>query len=116
MGARKVPDEAIAEAAEALAEKIDVLLERATDVVLGAPRPGSEAWRQAWAARNTAVGRAASAHRVQVKTLIAVAAGVDPRPELERARHAGILAGETSTEPPNRRPPSGQGDGQLPIW
>ncbi|NKS85643.1 hypothetical protein GS894_23890 [Rhodococcus hoagii] len=49
MSAREVPREAIAEAAEAVAEKIDVLLERATDAVLGAPRPGSEAWQQAWA-------------------------------------------------------------------
>ncbi len=106
-------------AAEAVAEKIDVLLERATDAVLGAPRPGSEAWQQAWAARDTAAGRAASAHRAQAKTSIAVAAGVDPSRELERARRAGILAGETATESPkkpNRCPRSGHDDGQLPMW
>ncbi len=101
MGAREVLHER-SWAAEAVAEKIDVLLERATDAVLGAPRPGSEAWQQAWAARDTAAGRAASAHRAQAKTSIAVAAGVDPSRELERARRAGILAGETATESPKK--------------
>ncbi|BCN61480.1 hypothetical protein RE9427_48500 (plasmid) [Prescottella equi] len=70
MGAREVPYEAITEAAEAVAEKIDVLLERANDAVIRAPRPGSEAWRQAWAARDTAAGRAASAHRARIKTAV----------------------------------------------
>ncbi|MBM4495950.1 hypothetical protein GS426_08305 [Rhodococcus hoagii] len=48
MGAREVRPEAITEVAEEVAEKIDVLLERATDTVLGAPQPGSDAWQQAW--------------------------------------------------------------------
>ncbi|WP_337110599.1 hypothetical protein [Prescottella equi] len=39
----EVTPEAITEAAEAVAKKINVLLERATDTVLGAPRPGSDA-------------------------------------------------------------------------
>ncbi|MGW9567008.1 hypothetical protein [Prescottella equi] len=119
MGARKVPPEAIAEAAEAVAEKIDVLLERATDTVLGAPQPGSDAWQQVWAARDTDAGRAALAHRTRVKTAIAAAAGVDPRPELERARRAGIVTDEPTAETPpekakRRRRPGG--DDQLPMW
>ena len=119
MGAREVPPEAIAEAAEAVAEKIDVLLERATDTVLGAPQPGSDAWQQAWAARDTAAGRAALAHRTRVKTAIAAAAGVDPRPELERAQCAGVLDGETAAElpeKPRRRRRMGDSVGQLSIW
>jgi len=119
MGAREVPPEAIAEAAEAVAEKIDVLLERATDAVLGAPQPGSDAWQAAWAARDTDAGRAALAHRTRVKSAIAVAAGVDPRPELERARRAGIVTdeptGETPTEIAKRRRRPG-GDDQLSMW
>ncbi|MFM1722889.1 hypothetical protein ABEU20_001449 [Rhodococcus sp. PAM 2766] len=119
MGAREVPPESIAEAAEAVAEKIDVLLERATDAVLGAPPPGSEAWQQAWVARDTDAGRTELAHRTRVKTAIAAAAGVDPRPELERARRAGILVGEAVAEPPGkpkRRRRSGNGDDQLSMW
>ncbi|GAA4485277.1 hypothetical protein GCM10023094_39870 [Rhodococcus olei] len=41
-------------------EKIDVLLERATDAVIGAARPGSPQWRQAWESRESAAGRAPS--------------------------------------------------------
>lgn len=96
MGATGVPQDAITEAADAVAEKIDVLLERATDAVLGGPRPGSEQWRQAWDTRDTAAGRAALEHRTRVKIAIAEAAGVDPRHEIERARRAGLLA------PPSR--------------
>ena len=119
MGAREVPPETIAEAAEAVAEKIDVLLERATDTVLGAPQPGSDAWQQAWAARDTAAGRAALAHRTRIKTAIAQAAGVDPRPELDRARRAGIVTDEPTAEAPperakRRRRPGG--DDQLSMW
>ncbi|WP_430336206.1 hypothetical protein [Rhodococcus sp. ACT016] len=115
---RGVPPEAITEAAEALAEKIDVLLERATDTVLGAPQPGSDAWQAAWAVRDTDAGRAEIAHRTRVKIAIARAAGVDPRPELERARRAGILAEETAEPPekPKRRRRPGCSDGQLSMW
>ena len=123
MGAKKVPPETIAEAAEAVAEKIDVLLERATDTVLGAPPPGSDAWQQAWAARDTDAGRAALAHRTRVKTAIAAAAGVDPRPELERARRAGIVTDEPTDESTGETPPEKAkrrrrpvGDDQLPMW
>ncbi|AVP71398.1 hypothetical protein [Prescottella equi] len=119
MGAKEVPPEAITEAAEAVAEKIDVLLERATDAVLGAPQPGSEAWQQAWAARDTDAGRAELAHRTRIKAAIAEAAGVDPRPELERARRAGIVTAEptagTSPEKAKRRRRPG-GDDQLSMW
>ncbi|NKT14607.1 hypothetical protein GS979_07175 [Rhodococcus hoagii] len=119
MGPREVPPEAIAEAAEAVAEKIDVLLERATDAVLRVPAPGSQAWQQAWAARDTATGRAALAHRTRVKASIAAAAGVDPGPELERARRTGIVTDEPTGETPSgkakrRRQPGG--DDQLSMW
>ncbi|WP_404316506.1 hypothetical protein [Prescottella equi] len=121
MGSREVPPEAISEAAEAVAEKIDVLLERATDTALGAPRPGSDAWQAAWALRDTDAGRAELAHRTQVKIAIARAAGVDSRPELERAQRTGILAGETTTAEPPRKPDrrrhtAGRGDDQLSMW
>ncbi|QCQ90939.1 hypothetical protein [Rhodococcus sp. SGAir0479] len=120
MGAREVPHDAIAEAADAVAEKIDVLLERATDAVLGAPQPGSEAWRQAWAARETDAGHAARAHRARVKIAIAEAAGVDARPEVDRARRAGLLTREPAAQapekPPRRRRSPQGGSDQLSMW
>ncbi|MCD7052168.1 hypothetical protein LRS58_15715 [Rhodococcus sp. BH2-1] len=120
MGAREVPHDAITEAAEAVAEKIDVLLERATDHVLGAPQPGSEAWRQQWDSRDTEAGRAALAHRARIKIAIARAAGVDPHHELDRARRAGVLpdepASEPSAKPPRRRRRAAGSDDQLPMW
>ncbi|MDH6681024.1 hypothetical protein M2284_005267 [Rhodococcus sp. LBL1] len=102
MGAREVPHDAITEAAEAVAEKIDVLLERATDHLLGAPQPGSEAWRQQWDSRDTEACRAELAHRTRVRIAIARATGVDPLPEPGRAGRAGILAGETIAESPGK--------------
>lgn len=119
MGAREVSPEAITEAAEAVAEKIDVLLERATDTVLGAPQPGSEAWRTAWAARDSDAGRAELAHRTRVKIEIARAAGLDPRPEVERAQRAGVVDSVPAPERPKasrkRRHAEG-GDDQLSMW
>ncbi|WP_458683727.1 hypothetical protein [Prescottella equi] len=117
MGAKEMPPEAIAEAGEAVAEKIDVLLERATDAVLGAPQPGSEAWQRAWAARDTDAGRAELAHRARVKIAIAAAAGVDLQHELERARRAG-LADESAAEPrgkPKQRRRPEEGEVQLSM-
>lgn len=119
MGAREVPPEAIAEVAEEVAEKIDVLLERATDTVLRAPQPGSDAWQQAWAARDTDAGRAALAHRTRIKAAIAQAAGVDPGPELARARRAGIVTNQPTAAPTpgkakRRRQPGGED--QLSMW
>lgn len=58
IGARVAPPEAISEVAEAVAAKIDMQRERATDTLLGAPQPGSDAWQQEWAARDTDAGRA----------------------------------------------------------
>ncbi|NKS54033.1 hypothetical protein GS500_13665 [Rhodococcus hoagii] len=102
MGPREAPSAAIAKAAEAVAEKVDVLPERATDTVLGAPQPGSDVWQQAWAARDTEAGRAELAHRTRVKVAIARAAGMDPRPEIERAQRAGIVTDESTVEPPGK--------------
>ena len=67
MGERGVSQESIVDAAEMIAEKLDVLLERATDTVLGTPRPGSPQWRQDWDSRDSAAGRAEAAQRARVK-------------------------------------------------
>ena len=70
MGERGVPQESIVDAAEVIAEKLDVLLERATDTVLGTPRPGSPQWRQDWDSRDSDAGRTAADQRARVKEAI----------------------------------------------
>lgn len=123
-----VSQQAIAEAAELVAEKIDVLLERATDVVMGAPRAGSPQWKQAWASRDTDAGRAEVEHRARVKIAIAEAAGVGLSHELERSQRAGMLTRQDAavTEAGKRRRTSrireasparaGSEFEQLAIW
>jgi len=90
MRATRVTPEAIADVAEAVAEKIDVLLERATDTLIAAPRPGSPQWHTAWEARESTAGQAAIEQRMLVKIAIALSAGVDPGHEIARAHRAGV--------------------------
>ena len=100
------PHAAIVDAADIVAEKIDVLLERAVDVVLDAPRAGSPQWRQAWESRDSESGRTAAAQRARVKAAIAELAGLRteasphaaPRPRRRDAR-----ASQTTSQ-------------QLAIW
>lgn len=80
---------AIVDSADSVAEKIDMLLDRAVDTVMGAPTPGSRQWRQGWETRGSAAGYAALEQRMLVKIAIAQRAGVDPRHEIDRARQAG---------------------------
>lgn len=123
MDAKVVSQQAISEAAEVVAEKIDALLERATDLVLGAPVPGSTQWRQAFDARNTPAGRAALELRAQVKVAIAEGAGVHLRGEAERLGRAGAFAPsaapvDTSARRPRSRAhrDAGPESQQLSIW
>ncbi|NKR85673.1 hypothetical protein GS497_26115 [Rhodococcus hoagii] len=54
-----------------------------------------------------------------IKAAIAAAAGVDPRPELERALRAGIVTDEPrrgAVEQTKRRRRSGGSDDQLSMW
>jgi hypothetical protein len=124
MRANGVPTAAIA---DAVAERIDVLLERATDSVIGAPRPGSPQWYQEWESRGSASGRAAYEQRMLVKIAIAARAGVDPCHEIDRAHRAGVpwpgIAGAAGTGTAGvRRPrepvphPPRAGGQQLAIW
>ena len=124
MSARELPHAAIAEAADVVAEKIDVLLERATDAVLGTPTAGSPQWRQEWEARDSDAGRTAFELRARVKIAIAERAGIDTRPEGERERRGGVLGqgGAKGNGYRRRRSrESGSRDmqaecGQLAIW
>jgi hypothetical protein len=90
MRATRVTPEAIADVAEAVAEKIDVLLERAADTLIAAPRPGSPQWHTAWEARESLAGQAALEERILVKIAVALSAGVDPGHEITRAHRAGV--------------------------
>lgn len=105
MGER-VPQESIVDAAEVVAEKLDLLLERATDSVLGTPLPGSPQWLREWDARDTAGGRAEAAHRARVKAKIAALA----------IRHHIEPAPRQVPRPHHRRPAEGSASQQLAIW
>ncbi|MBM4575898.1 hypothetical protein GS415_08495 [Rhodococcus hoagii] len=120
MGAREVRPEAITEVAEEVAEKIDVLLERATDTVLGAPQPGSDAWQTGVGRTATPdAGRAALAHRTRIKAAIAQAAGVDPGPNSSAPDVLACVTDDPTAEPPperaKRRRRPGDED-QLSMW
>lgn len=92
MSVGEPPHAAIADAADVVAEKIDILLERATDAVLGAPPAGSQQWRQLWDSRDSETGRVAAAQRARVKAAIADLAGVrndgGPQPQVQPRRRA----------------------------
>ncbi len=72
-------DAAIADAAHVLREKIDILLDRLTDVVLGPPTPGSAQWRNLFQVSGDLTRMARGMRRADVRALIAAHAGVaDP--------------------------------------
>ncbi|MFD4268187.1 hypothetical protein [Rhodococcus sp. NPDC058481] len=100
MGERGVSQESIVDAAEMIAEKLDVLLERATDAVLGAPRAGSQQWRQDWDSRESAAGRAAAEQRARVKAEIAALAlcHTAPARQVPRPRRGGSVVGPASQQ------------------
>lgn len=119
---------AIVEAADAVAEKVDILLDRAVDAVLGAPRAGSQRWHQDWRERESQSGHDALERRARVKITIAQLAGIDPRHEIERLRRMGLPtaglaehdAGARRRATPTRRGGGARapksGSGQLAIW
>lgn len=69
-------DAAITDAAQVLREKIDVLLDRLTDVVLGSPTPGTAQWRNLVQGPGDLTRMARGARRADVRALIAAHAGV----------------------------------------
>lgn len=72
-------DAAITDAAHVLREKVDVLLDRLTDVVLGAPTPGTAQWHKLVHGSGDLTRMTRSARRADVRALIAAHAGVaDP--------------------------------------
>lgn len=87
MSETAVPASAIADAADLLMQKADVLLERLTDRVLASPAPGSKAW---YAHRNSTPGSAGSLKaRLLVRIAIAHQAHFDLADDIARARTAG---------------------------
>lgn len=111
MGERGVSQESIVDAAEMIAEKLDVLLERATDAVLGAPRAGSQQWRQDWDSRDSPAGRRTAEQRAQVKEAIAELIGIDLRPQA--APSSRLLSGSRRRGQASASRPVSQ---QLAIW
>ncbi|MEW1881882.1 hypothetical protein AB0O58_19565 [Rhodococcus sp. NPDC080181] len=70
---------AIAQAAELVREKLDLLLDRVTDTVLGIPAPGTPQWRSRFHNPDELTRVLRSARRAELRALIAERAGVtDP--------------------------------------
>ena len=122
MGESAVPNAAIADAAELLTQKADMLLERLTDRVMAAPTPGSKAW---YAHRNTADS---VKERLLVRIAIAHQAHFDLAEDIARARAAGAgwaeigeatsLTAHQSRKRWDTTPAASrrQETGQLAIW
>lgn len=72
-------DAAIARAAEMVLEKLDLILDRVTDNVLGIPAPGTPQWRNMFHSSDEITRVLHSARRTELRALIAARAGVsDP--------------------------------------
>jgi hypothetical protein len=84
MGESAVSNAAIADAAELLTQKADMLLERLADRVMAAPTPGSSAW---YARRSTAADSVKE--RLLVRIAIAHLAHFGLAEDIARARAAG---------------------------
>lgn len=122
MGESAVPNAAIADAAELLTQKADMLLERLADRVMVAPTPGSRAW---YARRNTADS---VKERLLVRIAIAHQAHFDLAEDIARARAAGAgwaeigeatsLTAHQSRKRWDTTPAASrrQDTGQLAIW
>jgi len=89
MGDDSVLAEAISEVGDALAENVDVLLERLTDKVLASPVAGSRDWHSQWHANNSSHGQHMLRQRLLVKIAMAHRAGIDPVHDVDRGRRAG---------------------------
>ena len=105
----------VEDAADLIREKLDVLLDRAVDKILGSPQPGSVAWRAAWRDRDTAAGRAAEHRRLLTRIAVAQRAGIDPAPYRVTALAAGVPQHELSRSRRTPRRHSGRAD-QLTIF
>ncbi len=122
MGESAVSNAAIADAAELLTQKADMLLERLADRVMAAPTPGSRAW---YARRNTADS---VKERLLVRIAIAHQAHFDLAEDIARARAAGAgwaeigeatsLTAHQSRKRWDTTPAASrrQETGQLAIW
>lgn len=75
----EVADAAVADAVEVLRDRLDVLLDRLTDTVLGTPIPGSARWRAQFDTPDAVTRAVRADSRATVRAMIAERAGVvDP--------------------------------------
>lgn len=74
-----VPSAAVDDAVRVLHDRLDVLLDRLTDSVMGTPTPGSASWRTRFGAPGTLTSAVRADDRTAVRAMIAARAGVvDP--------------------------------------
>ncbi|WP_182263282.1 hypothetical protein [Rhodococcus sp. UFZ-B548] len=91
---------AISQAAEMVREKLDLLLDRVTDTVLGIPAPGTPQWRNRFHNPDELTRVLRSARRVELRALIAERAGVaDPAAAPQQRRVHSLPRRRARTDP-----------------
>ena len=113
----------VAEAAEALREQVDVLLDRAAERVLKTPVAGSTAWHALWRNRDTVDGQAQLRRHLLIRISVAQHLGLDTASDVRAALAAGATRNDTAvaaaasnrTSRRSRRP-SRLDDLQLPLF
>ena len=115
---------AVAEAAEALREQVDVLLDRAAERVLKTPAAGSASWHALWQNRDTVDGQAQLRRHLLIRISVAQHLGLDTTSDVRAALAAGAtrndaaVAAAFSNRSSNRRSrqPGRIDDLQLPLF
>ena len=79
----------VVEAAEALREQLDVLLDRAADRILKTPAPGSARWHAMWQSRDSPDGQTQLRRRLLIRISVAKYLGLDTTNDVRAAVAAG---------------------------
>lgn len=98
-----VPEHVLDELAQALADKLDVLLDRLTDRALTAPDAGTSAWRKQWLDRDSPTGHERQARRRNVRAALASRAGIIFQTPSEQVAPT-LIAAVKRRPQPRRRP------------
>lgn len=97
----------VAEAAEALREQVDVLLDRAAERVLKTPVAGSASWHALWRNRDSADGQAQLRCHLLIRISVAQHLGLDTTSDVRAALAAGATRKDAAAAVAlSRRPPT----------
>ena len=114
----------VAEAAEALREQLDVLLDRAAERILKTPAAGSARWHALWRNRDSPDGHAQLRRHLLIRIAVAQYLGLDTTNDIQAALAAGATrvdaaaAAAVSNRSSTRRSrqPSRFNDRQLQLF